>query len=88
LREQRLKVFIPQRVLGHPHVGELQKQLFADVVGDDLFGRRRQQRARLGHLRVDERAAVGAGAPAAALAGREHGDDEYDEDRELGRGAP
>ena len=39
LREQRLKVFIAQRVLGHPDVGELQEQLFVDVGGDNVLAR-------------------------------------------------
>ncbi len=88
LRQQRLKVLIPQRVLGHPDVGELQEQLLADVVGDDVLARRRQQRARLGHGGVDDRAAVRAGTAAAALARGEPGDAENKEDGERGKGAP
>ena len=74
MREQRLEVFVADRVRGHPDVGELQKQLLVDVGRDDVFARRRQQRGRLGHGDVDEGAAVGAGAAAAALACAERGD--------------
>src|SRR5205814_1084472 len=89
LREQRLKVFIAQRVLGHSHVGELQEQLLVDVVGDDVLTRGWQQRARLGYSRIDERTAVCAGAAAAPLApgGGKRDDDENDED-ERGKRAP
>ncbi len=85
LREQRLKVLVAHRVRGHPDVGELQEQLLVDVAGDDVFGRRRQQRGRLGDGGVDERPAVGARTAAATLTpgGGERGTDKKDEGGEV-----
>ena len=79
LREQRLKVFIADGVLGRADVGQLQKQLLVDVIRDDVFARRGQQRPRLGDRGVDECAAPGAGATAAALTSGNCDDNETDE---------
>ena len=41
LCEQRLKVLVADRIHGHAHVRQLQKQLLLHVARRDLFGRRR-----------------------------------------------
>ena len=79
LCEQRLKVVIAERVLGRPDVRELQEQLLVDVVGHDVFARRREQRPGLGDGGIDERAAARAGASTVALATSETDDKGNDE---------
>ena len=86
LGEQRLEVFITHRVLRHPHIGELQEELFGEVACDDFFRHRREQRRGFAHGGIDERAAVGAGAAAAraALACDENGDGSGCEEKQGG----
>ena len=78
LREQRLEIFVAVGIGGHADVGELEKQLLADVARDDVLGGRRQQRGGLNHRGVDQRAAARRGAAAAALAGGECDDGQND----------